>query len=114
MPYVTRDAAGRIVAVSVNATGTASEEIGAGAPELTSFLAQLAPEATGDLADTDLGLIRVVEDLIDTLIDKDLIRFTDLPEAAQRKLVLRRSLRRSMNVLNLLGDEGQTGPEIKL
>lgn len=57
------------------------------------------------LAESDQALIRVVEDLIDTLIGKDLLRFTDLPEAAQAKLLERRNLRRSVNALNLLQDD---------
>jgi hypothetical protein len=57
------------------------------------------------LAESDQALIRVVEDLVDTLIGKDLLRFTDLPEAAQAKLLERRNLRRSVNALNLLQDD---------
>jgi hypothetical protein len=57
------------------------------------------------LAESDQALIRVVEDLVDTLIAKDLLRFTDLPEAAQAKLLKRRDLRRSVNALNLLQDD---------
>lgn len=57
------------------------------------------------LAESDQALIRVVEDLIDTLIRKDLLHFTDLPEAAQAKLLERRSLRHSANTLSLLGED---------
>lgn len=63
--------------------------------------------ALGKLAESDHALVRVVEDLVDTLIGKDLLRFTDLPEAAQAKLLERRSLRRSVNALNLLQDDDQ-------
>lgn len=66
-----------------------------------------ASGALGRLAESDQALIRVVEDLIDTLIAKDLLHFTDLPEAAQAKLLERRSLRRSVNALNLLQDDDQ-------
>lgn len=114
MPYVARDAAGNIVAVAARPTAEIAEHADAGAADLRAYLAGLAPEAAGDLADTDQGLIRVVEDLIDTLIDKDVIRFTDLPEAAQRKLVRRQSLRRAMNALDLLGAADRAPPEIKL
>lgn len=57
------------------------------------------------LAESDQALIRVVEDLVDTLIGKGLVQFTDLPEAAQAKLLARRNLRRSVNALNLLQDD---------
>lgn len=57
------------------------------------------------LASSDLALVRVLEDLIDVLIDKELIRFTDLPQIAQQKLLDRRSIRSEMKGLDLLGDE---------
>lgn len=58
------------------------------------------------LAGSDQGMVRVLEDLIETLIRKDLIHFTDLPEAAQAKLIERRSLRRSVNALQIFrGDD---------
>lgn len=66
-----------------------------------------AAVALDKLAESDQALIRVVEDLVDTLIAKDLLRFTDLPEAAQAKLLERRSLRHSVNALNLLQDDDQ-------
>jgi hypothetical protein len=112
MPYVARDADGRIVALAAQATEAIAEAIDAGTPELQAYLAQIAPETAGDLARTDLGLIRVVEDLIETLMDKNVLRFTDLPEAAQHKLMQRRSLRRSMNTLSLLGGADNPAPPV--
>ena len=114
MPFVARDASGQIMAVAAAATGDATESVDAAAPELQAFLARLAPETSSDLARTDLGLIRVVEDLIDTLMDKNILRFTDLPEAAQQKLMERRSLRKSMQPLSLLGGADRPPPVIKL
>jgi hypothetical protein len=114
MPFVSRDTNGRIVAVAAEATGTAVDPIDADAPELRVFLTRIVPEGTSDLARTDLALIRVVEDLIETLMDKNVLRFTDLPEAAQHKLMQRRSLRKSMNTLSLLGGGDNPPPEIKL
>ena len=58
------------------------------------------------LSQTDAGLARVLEDLIDVLINRGLIQFTDLPEAAQAKLLDRRQTRASMvNRLELLPDD---------
>ena len=51
------------------------------------------PEPADALSQTDLALARVLEDLIDTLIAKGLIQFTDLPLAAQAKLLSRRETR---------------------
>ena len=114
MPFVSRDASGRINAVAAEATGTVVERIAVDALELQAFLAQLAPEGANDLARTDLALIRVVEDLIETLMDNNVLRFTDLPEAARHKLMQRRSLRKSLNTLSLFGGSDTVPPEIKL
>lgn len=111
MPFVSRDAEGRIVAVAAEPTESATEAIDAETPEFQAFLMRLSPGGANDLARTDLGLIRVVEDLIETLMDKNVLRFTDLPEAAQHKLVARRSLRKSLDSLSLFGD---APPVIKL
>ena len=65
------------------------------------------PNVLERLAESDHALVRVLEDLIDTLIGKDVLHFTDLPEAAQAKLLERRHLRRSVNALNLIEDDDQ-------
>ncbi len=67
-------------------------------------------DAPNLLSESDTGLARVLEDLIDVLITRGLIQFTDLPEAAQAKLLERRQTRASMsNRLDLLPDENDSG-----
>ncbi|MEW8047412.1 MAG: tryptophan synthase subunit beta like protein, partial [Candidatus Thiodiazotropha sp.] len=44
-------------------------------------------------SETDAGMIRIVEDLIALLIQKNLIMFTDLPNAAQQKILMRNQIR---------------------
>lgn len=112
MPYVARSADGRIGAISGEATEAAGEWLDPADPELHEFLGRIMP--ADDLARSDQPLIRVVEDLVNTLIDKNLIRFTDLPEAAQQKLMLRRTLRRTRSSLDLLGDGSAPAPDIEL
>lgn len=74
------------------------------APDVQQFLKTSPTEPSFDAADADF--VRVIEDLIDTLILKNVIRHTDLPAAAQRKLMLRKGLRNRMQgALNLLGDD---------
>ncbi|MBY0266684.1 MAG: hypothetical protein K2W84_09755 [Burkholderiales bacterium] len=41
----------------------------------------------------DARLVRVLEDLVDTLIERNVIRLTDLPEDAQQKLLERKRFR---------------------
>jgi hypothetical protein len=81
-----------------------AEPLPAGDAELVAFAGRLM--AGGELAPSDLPMIRVLEDLIDLLVERSVIRFTDLPQPAQEKLVSRRSARQSLRRLNLLGDEG--------
>lgn len=102
MRYVQRDGAGRVVAVSLVWDADHPEAVEEDAPELIAFGQALA--GPGHLAGSDLRLVRVLEDLIDLLIDKEVIRYTDLPGPAQEKLMERRSLRHSLRSLNLLGD----------
>lgn len=62
------------------------------------------------LSETDASLARVTEDLINLLVERGVIRFTDLPQAAQEKLLARQHTRSQMaNSLRLLGDEGEDG-----
>lgn len=57
------------------------------------------------LAASDAGLARVTEDLIDILITRGVIQFTDFPPAAQAKLLERRQTRATLsNRLRLLDD----------
>lgn len=59
------------------------------------------------LNDMDLDMARVVEDLIYLLVDKQAIRFTDLPEIAQNKLLFKRGLRSSLNNETFLSDDDE-------
>ncbi len=62
------------------------------------------------LSETDTGMARVLEDLIDVLITRGHIQFTDLPDAAQAKLLERRQTRANLtHRLNLLPDEKDSG-----
>ena len=109
MPYIQRDKAGKISAVSVEQTNDIPEWVEMDSSELIAYLSQFgaAFDINGALAESDQALIRVVDDLINVLVEKNAMRFTDLPEAAQQKLLERRSLRQSLTALKLLGDDEQ-------
>ena len=111
MPYVQRNDSGDLAAVSTERSEVFSEWLEPDSPELKNYLAQMTgqtPEVASALAESDHALVRVVDDLVNVLIEKNLMRFTDLPEAAQKKLMARQSLRQSLTSLKLLGDEDQT------
>ena len=100
--FVRRDEAGRIVAASLEAESTISGPVADGDPALLAF--GQGGEGDATLTASDLRLVRVLEDIVDLLIERDVIRFTDLPEQAQEKLMERKSLRASMRTgLDLLG-----------
>lgn len=107
MPYVKRDPAGCIIAASNTPTESGDEEIAVGSPELLEFMRKMGLDQ-GTLQESDMRLVRVLEDLIDLLIDRDVIRFTDLPLPVQEKLMERRSLRQTLGALNLLGGTDET------
>lgn len=58
------------------------------------------------LAESDAGLARVTEDLIDILISRGVIQFTDFPPGAQAKLLERRQTRATLSKRLSLLDEG--------
>lgn len=53
------------------------------------------------LQDSDNELARVTEDLISVLVQKNVILFTDLPEAVQTKLLGREKLRARLGQVNV-------------
>ena len=89
MPYVIRDADGKIVQVLEQPVTGAVENIAADADEIQAFhKAQsdgTAEALRRQLAQSDTGMARLVEDLIDLLISKGTIKFNDLQAAAGAK-----------------------------
>jgi len=105
MPFVKRDEKGTIVAVSQRHSPGFDEELQKNHPELDAFFKGVINEEN-ILDATDQDLIRVLEDVVDLLIDKGLILFTELPVDAQDKIIKRQQLRtRIGNALNLIGDD---------
>ena len=109
MPFVKRDASGRIVALYRERNDEASEYLAAGHPEVAEFAdPEGAQSERPSMLQSDLEMIRVYEDLIDILISKRIVVLTDFPTAAQEKLVRRKRLRRSLSSLTEVlapGDE---------
>ncbi len=104
--YVRRNDQGDVVAVSEEPLdGFVS--VPADDEELQAFLAAGAglPEDQR-FRESDSSLIRVIEDLVDLLAMKGVIRFTDLPPEAQQKLMARKSMRGQDDHLNLIDDAG--------
>jgi len=102
--YVRRDANGAIVELSLQPR-QGFELCLAVSEKSRNDNGNKLKEQLGMMASTDLSLARVLEDLIDLMMKKEMICFTDLPDTAQKKLLERRSLRSQIQGLNLLSDE---------
>ena len=103
MVYVKRDATGRIVAVSQEPNEGFEPADESSASEINEVLA-LANNSL--FQNSDLEFIRVLDDVIDLLIAKNLILFTELPAVVQEKYTQRTQMReRRRESLNLLEDE---------
>lgn len=114
-----RDAERRIVALTREvldpkvAKGEGWEPVRADDPEVRQFLEQ-GDDLPSQLALSDAGMGRVTEDLIDVLIDRGVIQFTDLPAAAQIRLMARRTSRQEManRLSSIVPSEGESDDDV--
>ena len=107
MPFIRRNASGAIDSLHRRDEGGA-EFLPDDHPEVRAFLGAPAPAASADgFASLDADFIRVIEDVIDTLISKNVINITDLPVEAQTKLFGRKGYREraTKDALKLFGDD---------
>lgn len=91
MPYVRRRADGRIDSLHRQAID-GGEFLPDDNAEVQAFVGN-DPATRDDFSRLDADFVRVIEDVIDTLIVKNVINITDLPEQAQAKLFARKSFR---------------------
>jgi hypothetical protein len=110
MPYVLRDSSGKIKGIFAEATADASEELGADDADLVRFLVEVGLASPGTirqlLAESDMRMVRLVDDLIDVLLEKTIIRITDLPPAASQKYLQRQAARKRLQgIQSLIVDE---------
>ncbi|MEL0586906.1 MAG: hypothetical protein AAES65_18790 [Candidatus Thiodiazotropha sp. (ex. Lucinoma kazani)] len=95
MLYANRDGNGEIVTLSGSASPGADEIVQATDGEVVAFILKNSSTSLSSnyLNQTDAGMIRIVEDLIELLVKKNLIMFTELPQAAQQKILARNQIR---------------------
>jgi len=99
MPYVRRNAQGQIDSLHRSDPGGA-ELIAEGHPDVLAFVGR-ETEAQRGFSQLDADFVRVIEDVIDTLIVKNVLNITDLPEQAQAKLFARKSFRERVSKSSL-------------
>ena len=105
--FVRRNERGEITSVSREPTPEMPERLDDDDSSLQQFLGIVEKGGRTALEVSDLEVVRVLEDLIEVLIERGVIQFTDLPEAAQSKLTKRRNIRQA-GAFTLFeeGDEG--------
>ena len=110
MFYVQRNADGRLMRVEPQAYAEATETLPADHPDLQVwFASEVMAASLKQLQQSDLDMIRVLDDLIQVLTSKGVIRVTDLPTAAQAKLMDRSQAREALGGLSRLVDEDEAG-----
>ncbi|MEY4561217.1 MAG: hypothetical protein RLZZ618_494 [Pseudomonadota bacterium] len=104
MPYVRRGPDGLIDSLHRQG-GEGMEFLPEGHSDLMSFIGHTHADPS-DFGRLDADFVRVIEDVIDTLIVRNIINITDLPGEAQAKLFARKSFRErtSRNSLRLFAD----------
>lgn len=110
MPYARRGADGRILSLHHDAGPDHDSWLDADDPAVRAFLGTAAP-APGGFDRLDADFVRVIEDVIDTLISRHVINLTDLPAEAQTKLMQRKSFREraTRDALRLFAPDGRDG-----
>ena len=98
MLYIERNKNGTITAIHQAPTANATEQKTLLDEEVIAFLGK---DSNLDswiqlLSLSDVSIIRVIEDLIDVLVKKNIIMLTDLPEEARDKLKERKNVRKKM------------------
>lgn len=101
MPYICRDPQGQIDSLHRHTSDTATEWLDEQHPDVQAFLGRNGEEAPGSFNRLDADFVRVIEDVIDTLIVRNVINITDLPSGAQAKLFARKSFRERVSKSSL-------------
>ena len=108
MFYVQRDAQGQLIRVETAAYAGFSETLPLDHAEIQDWYSNARVEnSLRQLKQSDLEMIRVLDDLIQVLTTKGVIRVTDLPPAAQAKLMDRSQARESLGGLNTLVNDDE-------
>jgi hypothetical protein len=102
--FIKRDQQGAIIALSKMASAEFTEQLPDDDAQLLAFLHSSKSAEQLALEQTDTAMARVLEDVVGLLVEQGVIRFTDLPTAAQDKLLARRELRGKRQGMDLLDD----------
>ena len=115
MPYVVRDKNGCVISVIASPGSSDGGRLNLSDEAIRDFMddqVSSVDSATKELQEvliaSDLSFVRVLEDLISALLDKEILMLTDLPEAAQEKILERKHIREKISDLSrLIVDEDE-------
>ena len=110
MYFIERDLQGAIVRIESSAFDAMTEQSDVATAEINHWLNvnHVRAETMQRLQQSDLNMVRVLEDLITVLMSKGVVSITDLPPAAQNKLIDRAKARETLSGLEgLIGDEDE-------
>ena len=107
MLYVERNKNGEIIALHIKPGPKSHEQKSIMDEEILQFLNKNVDTDPWIqlLSLSDIGIIRILEDLIDLLIRKNIILFTELPEEAQAKINERKRVREKLDPSHLMVDD---------
>lgn len=105
MPYAIRNEKGEIIALTASPNRENDEPVAFSDPEVLQFLTREAGsddprKKFHELLAQDFQQIRIVEDLIDLLTAKGTILFSELPVAAQEKILRKKTRREEFDQTN--------------
>ena len=104
MLYGLRDESGKLIALGEQQVSSQWQTIDENSEETKLFLQRQGQNSDiSVLQDSDLQFIRVLDDVIELLIEKQAFQFTELPQPAQEKLLKRRWYRQQLK-----GDDDTT------
>jgi len=110
MFYVQRDAKGQLSRVEAETFIGAQGTLAADDVEIQTWFSDDQVRASlKQLKQSDLDMIRVLDDLIQVLTTRGVIRVTDLPPAAQAKLMDRTQAREALGGLSHLINDDELG-----
>lgn len=105
MPYAIRNEQGEIIALTASPNHEDDTPVGFDHPEVLQFLMRDGSNNDSqkkyhELLVQDFQQIRIVEDLIDLLTAKGTILFSELPVAAQEKILRKKTRREEFEQTN--------------
>ncbi|MCL2635935.1 MAG: hypothetical protein FWD50_04805 [Betaproteobacteria bacterium] len=102
MLYVVRDSNGKVCELHPAPLGQAVEALPADNPEILQFIHERWRQH--ELIELDRDFVRAIEDIIELLINKGIILFTDLPLRVQEKLLRRKEVRGQLHYAGYFDD----------